>query len=107
MSDDYQPGTMDVSAKLVTYRGFLKGVRYVAFSFAVIISFLLITFCGGGFVAALVVAIIELGVGYWFERWRRESPVEGATPAGDRPERTGADRAAAPANRNTQDQHAA
>ena len=63
MSDGYERGTMDVSSNLKTYRSFIGGLRDMTFFAGVIISFLVVTFCGGGFGAGLAVAIIAIAMG--------------------------------------------
>jgi hypothetical protein len=58
--------------KLTTYHRFLLGARYVVLAFAVILSFLILTFCGAGFGAGLFVAVVELGVGLYFAKDRKK-----------------------------------
>ena len=58
--------------KLTTYHHFLVGARYVVLAFAVVLSFLLLTFCGGGLGAGLFVAVVELALGLYFARDRKQ-----------------------------------
>jgi len=110
MSDGYERGTMDVSSNLKTYRSFIGGLRDVTFFAGVIISFLVVTFCGGGFGAGLAVAIIAIAIGGYLarNRARAEAAARAAGTAGAAP--TGAVEAqivSEAANRNAPDQHAA
>ncbi|HUZ12580.1 MAG TPA: hypothetical protein VMU93_07030 [Caulobacteraceae bacterium] len=68
MADDYIPGTLDVAAKLASYRRFLAGMRYVVLAQVVALSFLILTFCGAGLGAGLFVAVVELVGGLYLAR---------------------------------------
>lgn len=105
MSETYERGAMDITTKVRSYQRFVGGVRLVAFAFAVIISFLLVTFCGGGFGAGLFVAIVELVVGVYVGS--RRARTGSAEPEVGLDLRAQGDVEAQAANRNTRDRHAA
>ncbi len=68
---DFHPGRLDVSDKYVMFHRFLVSMRYIVLACVVMISFLVIAFCGGNWATAIVVAVIELAVGLYFARDRK------------------------------------
>jgi hypothetical protein len=64
---------VDATQQLRTYHGVLIGIRYVVLHFIVIVSFLVLALATPvGWIGAFVIAAIELAVGLWFAKDRKE-----------------------------------
>ena len=63
----------DVTAKLGTYHGFLVAMRWVGLAIIVVLSFLILSFCGAGLGWGIGVTVIELAIGLYLVR-DRERP---------------------------------